>query len=71
MKVSIERTLKVSDEARRRIAEVVDQAIAAPRRLANRHEVKDFIWDNGSVWETALEEEWRHVQELERKRTAS
>lgn len=62
MKVNIYQTEHVTDEQRRQIAALVDVEqgldVAAQKRLAERQEVKDYVWGHGSKWAEDLASEW-------------
>lgn len=52
MKVNLYKTVQVSDEQRVQIANVIDGAVS--RRKATRDELKEFIWDQGELWDETL-----------------
>lgn len=54
MKVNIYETVEVSDEQRVQMAAVLD-GTGAKKRIANREEIKSFVWSNGQNWEAALD----------------
>ena len=48
MKVNIYETVDISDEQRKRIAEMLGQ------KTATRDDLKAFVWQHGSDWELVL-----------------
>lgn len=56
MKVNLDITLVVEDEALVKIADIIDEKQS--RRKAKRNEVKDFIWRHGSEWEGDIDTIW-------------
>lgn len=55
MKVNIYETVEISDEQRVQLGAIIDGKVK-PKRQATRDEIKAFIWEHGSDWETALSE---------------
>lgn len=59
MKVNIYETVEISDEQRVQLGAVLDGRVK-PKRQATREEIKSYIWDRGSRWDSELSDDYRH-----------
>ena len=59
MKVNIYETVEISDEQRVQLGAVLDGRVK-PKRQATREEIKSYIWDRGSRWDSELADDYRH-----------
>jgi hypothetical protein len=57
MKVNIDKTLEVTDEQRKQIADFLDGDGATGKRDATRDEMKEFIWQYGARWEDVINDD--------------
>ena len=57
MKVNIYETIEISGENRLRLGAILSGA-QKPKYNASRDEIKQFVWENGSGWEDALNKAW-------------
>ena len=59
MKVNIYETVEISDEQRVQLGAVLDGRVK-PKRQATREEIKSYVWDRGSSWDSDLSDDYRH-----------
>lgn len=57
MRVNVYETIEISDAQRVDLANVLDNQVNKPKRIATRDEIKAYAWSNGKNWEKALEDE--------------
>lgn len=59
MRVNIYETVEISDEQRVQLGAVLDGRVK-PKRQATRDEIKNYVWDRGSSWDSDLSDDYRN-----------
>ena len=55
MKVNIDKTIEVTDDQRKKIAQVIHGDPKRPAsQWATRDEIKDYLWEHGKDWDIRL-----------------